>query len=150
MPAGRPRKPNAIKQLQGNAGKRKLPKEPPYKAELPKPPSFVEKEGLREWKRLLAPMTKHGVLTEADYHAFALYCANVGKYYEIRKAMKEERVGSSEWHKLDRALDRCFAHIRAGISDLGLSPTTRSKVSTVSPKSDEGPTPFAVFPGGKK
>ena len=50
--AGRKRKPRSLRLLEGNRGKRKVPTEPSYAAELPAPPSYLAGIGLEEWHKL--------------------------------------------------------------------------------------------------
>lgn len=135
---GRPRKPVAAKRLKGrgkgrDSGGRPLPEEPEYSASLPKPPSWLKGDGLREWKRLEPKMSKQGVLTEADWGVFGDYCETFDHDAAIRRAMKTLKVGSEEWHKLDRARDRNKKLKTKLETELGLTPATRSKVSK-SPK----------------
>lgn len=59
--AGRKRKPRSLRLLEGNRGKRKVPAEPSYAAELPATPSYLAGIGLEEWARLAPIMIAQGV-----------------------------------------------------------------------------------------
>lgn len=72
---GRKPTPTAIKELEGNPGKRKLnDKEPKPEKKAPSCPKWLEAEAKKEWRRLAKKMELMGVLTEVDMAAFAGYC----------------------------------------------------------------------------
>ena len=69
---GRPPKPTAIKELEGNPGKRPLNKnEPKPKAKAPKCPPWLESDAKKEWRRLSKELEAMGLLTQVDMAAFA-------------------------------------------------------------------------------
>ena len=62
-----PRKPTALKILQGNPGKNALnKKEPKYETADLKPPKFLYGAGKAEWKEKAPLLAENGVLTQAD------------------------------------------------------------------------------------
>ena len=72
---GRKPTPTAIKELEGNPGKRPLnSNEPKPDATAPKCPKWLEPEAKKEWKRLSIEMERIGILTKVDMAAFAAYC----------------------------------------------------------------------------
>ncbi len=75
MPAGRPRKPTAIKEADGNPGKRKLNKSEPKPQTMLdiEPPKFLSKAAKPVWKFYAGKMT-FGVLTAVDTGVFAAWC----------------------------------------------------------------------------
>jgi phage terminase small subunit len=78
--AGRPRKPTALRVLQGNAGKRPLPKNepkpPPGKAECPE---WLGVEERKLWAETAPVFERMGCLTVADVQAFAAWMIEVAK-----------------------------------------------------------------------
>ena len=65
--AGRKPKPTAMKNLEGNPGKRKLNKDEPVPAKgMPGCPEWLMPEAKEEWYRLAELMNQMGVLTEVD------------------------------------------------------------------------------------
>ena len=71
---GRKPTPTAIKELEGNPGKRPLNQnEPKPKKTAPSCPKWLDKEAKKEWRRLAAKMEQMGVLSEVDMAAFAGY-----------------------------------------------------------------------------
>ena len=72
---GRKPKPTAIKELEGNPGKRPLnDAEPKPERKAPPCPKWLEPEAKKEWRRLSKQLEQIGVLTEVDQAAFASYC----------------------------------------------------------------------------
>ena len=68
---GRPPKPTAVKELEGNPGKRPLNKnEPKPKQTAPKCPSWLEPDAKKEWRRLSKELESMGLLTEVDMAVF--------------------------------------------------------------------------------
>ena len=72
---GRKPTPTAIKELEGNPGKRKINEaEPKPEKKAPPCPKWLEPEAKKEWRRLSKQLEQIGVLTEVDQAAFASYC----------------------------------------------------------------------------
>ncbi len=70
-------KPTALKILQGNPGKRPLPKrEPKPKPTLsiPQPPDHLPALGKSAWQSLASPLHALDLLTDLDLHALESYC----------------------------------------------------------------------------
>ena len=64
---GRKPKPTAIKELEGNPGKRELNQnEPKPEKKAPRCPTWLEAEAKKEWKRLAKQLEQLGILTEVD------------------------------------------------------------------------------------
>ena len=153
---GRPRKPTAEKALKGrskgrDSGGRPLPVEPEYSSDIPKPPASLKAEGLREWKRLAPKMSKQGVLTEADWAIFLQYCDAISLRFSLKRAMAKIPKHQEEWHKLFRAYNANERHLTKAITELGLSPVTRSKAAK-SPKylkDEKAADPMGKFKRGK-
>ncbi len=85
---GRKPTPTAIKELEGNPGKRELNRsEPKPTRKAPACPKWLEPEAKKEWRRLAKKMEAMGVLTEVDMAAFAGYCQSYARWKEA-----EERI----------------------------------------------------------
>ena len=83
---GRKPTPTAIKELEGNPGKRKLnDKEPKPEKKAPSCPKWLEPEAKKEWRRLAKKMELMGVLTEVDMAAFAGYCQAYARWKEAEE-----------------------------------------------------------------
>ena len=83
---GRKPTPTAIKELEGNPGKRPLnKKEPKPTKKAPPCPKWLEPEAKKEWRRLAKKMEQLGVLTEVDMAAFAGYCQAYARWKEAEE-----------------------------------------------------------------
>ena len=83
---GRKPTPTAIKELEGNPGKRALNKnEPKPTKKAPPCPKWLEPEAKKEWRRLAKKMEQLGVLTEVDMAAFAGYCQAYARWKEAEE-----------------------------------------------------------------
>lgn len=72
---GRKATPTHLKIVQGNPGKRALPKREPKPAgPLPPPPAALNDDGLREWRRLTTELLSVKLTTALDWQALASYC----------------------------------------------------------------------------
>lgn len=89
---GRPPKPTAVKELEGNPGKRPLNKnEPKPKQIAPKCPSWLEPDAKKEWRRLSKELETMGLLTQVDMAAFAGYCQAYARWKEAEEFISNLR-----------------------------------------------------------
>jgi phage terminase small subunit len=84
MPAGRPPKPTAIKELHGNPGRRPLnDKEPKMEPGEPERPRFLRNKGARRWFRQYAErLVNARVVTKNDSASLGLLAHFLGWYEE--------------------------------------------------------------------
>lgn len=78
-----------FKVLKGNPGNEKLNDVvcPPPK--LPKCPTWLDKEGKKEWKRISKDLFDLGLLTNIDLAALAIYCQTFSRWVECEKFISE-------------------------------------------------------------
>lgn len=87
---GRKPTPTAIKELEGNPGKRALnDKEPKPEKKAPACPKWLEPEAKKEWRRLAKKMEQLGILTEVDMAAFAGYCQAYARWKEAEEFIQQ-------------------------------------------------------------
>lgn len=87
---GRKPKPTAVKQLEGNPGKRQLnANEPKPAARAPSCPKWLEDDAKKEWRRLAKQMEQLGILTEVDMAAFAGYCQAYARWKEAEEFIQD-------------------------------------------------------------
>jgi phage terminase small subunit len=123
--AGRPPKPTALKLLQGNPGKRKLPVgevKPPAGAE---PPAWMKADPLliAEWNRQAPRLLRLGLLTEVDNDALAALCV-VGLGFQM--AVKAGAAATT--------LASISKELRALWSRFGMTPADRARVTVKAPE----------------
>ncbi len=83
---GRKPIPTAIKQLEGNPGKRPLNKnEPKFEKAAPKCPAWLDSEAKKEWKRMSKSLEAIGILTKVDTASFAGYCQAYARWKEAEE-----------------------------------------------------------------
>ena len=87
---GRKPKPTALKELEGNPGKRKLnDREPRPEKKAPACPKWLDDEAKKEWKRLAKKMQDLGILSEVDMAAFAGYCQAYARWKEAEEFIQQ-------------------------------------------------------------
>ena len=106
---GRKPTPTAIKELEGNPGKRKLnDKEPRPEKKAPSCPKWLEPEAKKEWRRLAKKMELMGVLTEVDMAAFAGYCQAYARWKEAEEFITQHgtivKTPSGYWQQVPQVL----------------------------------------------
>lgn len=131
---GRPRKPTVLKLLAGNPGKRKVNKREPKIAEgriaIPGHLGAVAKA---EWRRLVKHLPR-GLVTPADRADFAQYCQTWARVCQAEKMLDESGLffvsenGYPCQHPLVSTLKGLNAQLRGYMADLGLTPSSRSKI----------------------
>ena len=132
---GRKPKPTAIKELEGNPGKRKLNEyEPRPERKAPQCPKWLEPEAKKEWKRLARAMEQMGVLTQLDMASFAGYCQAYARWKEAEEFISQHgtifRTPSGYWQAVpQQAQAQTYLKIMTKISEqFGLTPSARSRI----------------------
>lgn len=87
---GRKPKPTALKELEGNPGKRQLnTSEPRPERKAPRCPAWLEDEAKKEWKRMGKVLEQMGLLTDMDMAAFAGYCQAYARWKEAEEFLTQ-------------------------------------------------------------
>jgi P27 family predicted phage terminase small subunit len=153
---GRKPKPTALKELQGNPGKRALNKNEPTfeKYELDargtiKPPTYLDSLAKREWKRIAPILHKVGLLTKADEAALAAYCANFSRWVQAEKKVREHGMTyeSDKGNVIQRPevgiANTAMKLMVTFCKEFGLTPSSRTALSMEQAEKRE--SPFASF-----
>lgn len=132
---GPARKPTKLKLLEGNPGKRPLPKnEPKPKPIVPKCPSWLDKEAKREWKRMAPELEKLGLLTVIDGTAFAAYCQAYSRWRAAEETLQKHgtvfKTPSGYIQQLPQvSIARNYAKLMKDFcAQFGMTPATRSSI----------------------
>lgn len=143
--SGRRPKPTALKQLQGNPGKRKLnlnePKPPEGRPEMPQ---GLTREAKQEWKRIVPMLEQMGILTVADGKALAAYCASYAAWMQAERhiakfgivlATVDEETGQSyvKANPAVRIRGDALRLMKSFLTDFGLTPASRSRLHVNEP-----------------
>lgn len=110
--AGRP-KPTALKVIEGNRGKRPLPKNEPKPApKAPPCPKDIDAGAKRAWRRILPILEGVGLVTVADGDMLAILCQTRSRLEQIYRRLKklptltkkiEKQLGELETGGLSKA-----------------------------------------------
>lgn len=141
---GRKTKPSALKELEGNPGKRALNKhEPKPETAIPDCPPVLAGPARTEWKRITAQLEKLKVIALVDRGALAAYCMAWGDVVKATNKLKKEgEVIISEkggmyqnpWVSIrNSAMDR-MVKISA---EFGMTPSSRARVKVETPTEED-------------
>lgn len=132
---GRKPTPTAIKELEGNPGKRPLnEKEPKPQKKAPTCPKWLDPEAKKEWRRLAKQMEKLGILTEVDMAAFAGYCQAYSRWKEAEEFVTQHgtivKTPSGYYQTLPQvSIAQSYLKIMNKLAEqFGLTPASRSRI----------------------
>lgn len=150
--AGRKPVPTALKLMRGNPGKRPINKREPKPAVgIPVAPDHLSKRAAAVWPILTGKLSAMGVLTTADGHALELLAEAYAEWRDASDAVREHgqtyesqtqngtiirprpevSIASDAWRRVAKML-----------TDFGLTPSSRAKLSTGSDAPDESEARF--------
>lgn len=157
---GRPKKPTTLKVLEGNPGKRPLPKNEPKPTpvvDVPNPPAWLNTYGKKAWKRLAPELERLGLLTVVDLEAFTAACQSYGIWVECEKFFKKKDPMTSkpygrtyeytnkagETNEIARPEvkigQKALEHFRSFMTEFGLSPSSRAGIDVKPTKQEKDP-----------
>ena len=162
---GRRPKPSDQRRLEGKPGHRPLnANEPTAVAGLPRCPSHIKGEARREWNRIGKRLVAERRMAHVFKAAFAAYCVAWGRWVEAERQLEEFGTVIMTNQTVDKEgkpvgggnlvqspylaiANKAQQQMMKAISELGISPTSQAKVSTV--KHGATVTRFEAFLGGK-
>ncbi len=128
-------KPTALKELQGNPGKRALNKsEPRPAATLPRCPSHLSGEAKAEWRRVARTLHESGLLTQVDRAALAIYCQAWARWVKAEGQIQRhgEVVKSAAGNVMQNPYlsiaNRAMKQMQLMARELGMTPSARSQI----------------------
>lgn len=148
------KKPTAIRKLEGNAGKRALPKnEPNFEVSIPSPPEHLDDLALVEWLRITPQLYNTGVITNADMSTLASYCTCYSRWVKAEIELKKLADGGAEYGGLIvvAANGTLMNNPLIGVAntmmlnavkfaiELGLTPVARSRVTALQVAEKDNP-----------
>ena len=141
---GRPKKPTALKLLEGNPGHRTIKEEIKPNPIIPDKPKFLKKEASDEWDRISIKLEKLGLLSEIDGAALAGYCQSWRRWIEAERDIDElgmtftaEKTGYQQQIPQVGIAHNCLKLMSIYIGKFGLSPSDRSGLGkTIQTKDD--------------
>lgn len=143
--AGRRPKPSALRVLQGNAGKRAIPKnEPKIESKKPRTPKHLSPKAKYAFKGLSETLEKMGVVTPADGKALELLCDAYGEWRDLRTIIEAEGFTYETTNQAGERMVKArpevamasdaWKRIKSMIAEFGLTPSSRTKVQGEKPQ----------------
>ena len=149
MPGRRP-KPTALKELQGNPGKRAINRNEPKPTGVPRCPSHLDSEAKKEWARISKELVAIGLLTSVDRAALAAYCSSYSRWAaaeeQIQKfgtVIKSPKSGYPVQNPYVGVANTALDHMRKFGVEFGMTPASRTRLQ-VEPQSGQT-DPFEAF-----
>jgi P27 family predicted phage terminase small subunit len=161
-------KPNVLKLISGNPGKRPLNlADVNPEVALPTAPAHLTAEALKEWKRVGAELTALGLVSRIDRAALALYCQAWGHMVllerslaaDVKLDLSKDGDGSRAFYFVTdkgyqaqavkvQLINSLREQVARYLKAFGMDPSSRSRV-TASPQGQlpgmEEPTGWAAF-----
>lgn len=148
-------KPPELQLLEGGRGHRPINLDQAFRPEVGEPdmPKWLSKEGRKAWKRLAPELLHYNLLSKVDREAFAMLCQTVGRLEQLELAfagriglrirdgqdpaeataaafVDSTPKGMAVQSALYQVLNREQAKLNSLLSEFGLTPAQRARVST--------------------
>lgn len=152
MPRGRPRKPRALNELEGNPGKRPVNEnEPMPNTSRPSCPRHLNTLARKEWHRMAPFLEQLGLLTQIDRAALAAYCQAYGRWIEAEKKLKDLSLMSADKmaylykttngnliiSPLLTIANKSMDQMHKFLIEFGMTPAARTRINTEPPGSQD-------------
>jgi P27 family predicted phage terminase small subunit len=130
-----PAKPTALKNLQGNPGKRAINhREPQPNPARPPPPKWLSEAARNQWDRLAKDLHEAGLLTYIDQLALALLCENYSIWYDAKKEVDTEGIvcvsdkGNRYQNPSVGVMHTAQKNLISLMREFGMTPSSRSTI----------------------
>jgi P27 family predicted phage terminase small subunit len=144
---GRKPKPVELRLVQGNPGKRPVPKRAPKpKGSLSAPPADMSPAAKAEWRYVLANQPA-GLLTKVDRAILRIYCDEMALYKEAKAGIKETGLlvstpnGAVQTSPLVTIMRQAEEKVLRTASEMGMTPSARVRLAL--PDDDDDNDPWA-------
>jgi P27 family predicted phage terminase small subunit len=155
--SGRRPQPTALKLLRGNPGKRPLnqnePQPEPVGESFDVPPAALDGDAVAaaEWARLAPMLRRAGMVTEAERTSLVALCQQWSRYLKAQGNVMQ--VGMVVMGKNGQPFvnpylgvaDKALTHCCKLWSELGLTPSSRSRISALPKMQDQAVSKWAGF-----
>jgi len=133
---GRKPKPTALKELEGNPGRRPLNRfELKPDGGAPKCPVWLDDEAKKEWARVSKQLERLGLLTELDCAAFAGYCQAYSRWKAAEEFISKhgyvDRTPSGYFQQIPHvSIAQTYMKIMQKFcEEFGMTPASRSRIN---------------------
>lgn len=146
MRPGPPKKPSALRLLEGDTSHRPQNKREPKPALLKKAlaaPDWLTREGRSVWKRVVPELQRLNLLSKLDLDALGAYCASVGRARKAEAILKRGgltvKVNGQVQRRIEIGIARdSWKDARAFAGELGLTPAARTRLEVPLNPSEAG------------
>ncbi|WP_439374944.1 phage terminase small subunit P27 family [Bradyrhizobium sp. DASA03120] len=104
-----------------------------------KPPTWMNRHGKAEWRRVMPVLAHRRILTPADLGCLESYCIAIGRIRDLELLL---RAGIDP--KLCRMQDKAMVTARQLAAELGLTPVSRSRPAVREDNVESDDDPLAV------
>lgn len=145
---GRKRVPSSLKLVTGTHDKggnsqQDITAEPRRIARgLPKPPKYLDEDAKEEWMEVVQDLYDCGILSTTDRMILANYCQAVSHWKGAELAFQEEKAMNPDgaYHSsLLGVANRTLSIVAKLCSDLGMTPSARSRIVALPREREEDP-----------
>ena len=137
---GRKPIPSTLRLLQGNRSHRPIPPdEPKPPADIPRCPTWLDKEAKKEWRRMVTELEPLGMLTLIDRSVLARYCDNFSKWMAAEKSLQKmpmvkfNATGNAEINPYFKVANTAKDMMMKDMIEMGMTPSSRSRVKATPP-----------------
>ena len=138
MGKGRKPTPSHLKMVTGTyRADRSAANEPRPRRDLPSAPAHMSDRGKEAWEYVVGILDRMGVLTEADALAVELLCEARSDWMSARDAIREHggetyvtEAGLIKAHPAVAMRNDAARRMQSMLAEFGMSPSSRSKVSS--------------------
>jgi len=130
-----PKKPTALKLLEGNPGKRPLPKNEPKPAPIiPTCPTWFDTTAKEFFHKYGPKLHAIGLLTEVDAPAFEAVCQRYSLWVRCEKRLKAKGLimttesGYQQQRPEVSIAKSALADVKAFLTEFGMTPASRSRI----------------------
>lgn len=138
-------KPDVIKKLEGNPGKRPLHESDPFTMAYqttPKPPKNLMKDAKKAWVKMAPLLTTWGLLTPMTIDYFAEVCQWYARYQVTAKKVTEggedgvyqtqaSESGYKSQHPLITQMNQYYDKWEKGIKEFGMTPMSWARYMSI-------------------
>ena len=139
-------KPTRIKELEGNPGKRALPKnEPRPELGAPDMPEWLPEDAKAEWRRVAPELSRLGLLAKIDGSALAAYCEAFSRWKQAVEMMAEDGIvfvtaaGYTAQHPAVGIANKAKVDMLRFGREFGLTPSARGRMNLPGEKPEADP-----------
>ncbi|WP_322092802.1 phage terminase small subunit P27 family [Paraburkholderia bannensis] len=142
----KPRKPTALRLVEGNRSRRPLPKnEPKPRRVIPKPPAHLDAYAVEEWNYITPELDAIGLLTSIDGTTLAAYCVCVSRWRQAEEAIQRMKArdkltsalmikttnGNAIQNPLIGVANRAMVMAIRFAGEFGMSPAARARLEAI-------------------